>query len=250
MINAVSPLDSDRPGLYALWQEAFGDAEVDIDRFFSTAYAPQRCLCVKIDREIAAVAYWLDCSYCGGKLAYIYAVATAKAHRGRGLCHQLLEQIHTLLKEQGYAGAILVPGDAGLSRLYGGMGYQFCSGMDTLQCQAQAPVPLRAISAEEYAQLRRTYLPEGGVVQEDENLHYLGMLARFYAGADFLLAAAVMSSTLVGLELLGNCEKIGGITAALGCDTGSFRTPGKNNFAMWYPLGDFPAPCYLGFAFD
>ena len=113
--------------------------------------------------------------------------------------------------------------------------------------------PLRPVSVQEYAKLRRRYLPTGAVVQEGENLAFLQTQAAFYAGADFILAARQKSDTLFALELLGDPAAAPGILCALHCRVGSFRTPGEElPFAMFRSLGKTgcPRPSYFAFAFD
>lgn len=230
------------PGLRALWKEAFGDSDEFLDLFFENAFSPQRCLCAA-DGEMMAAAYWFSC----GKYAYIYAVATAKAHRGKGLCHELMAQIHRLLASQGYAGAIVVPGEESLRQFYAGMGYENFGGIREFACDA-GPVPavLTPLETAEFARLRRQYLPAGSVAQEGENLEFLRQFARFYAGPDFLVTVGPQSVA----ELLGNTEAAPGILAALGRKSGNFRTPGATPFAMYKPLGQENPPTYFGFAFD
>lgn len=240
------PISTHIPQLRRLWQEAFGDTDAFIDSFFTVAYAPQRCLCITDSDMVVAAAYWFSC----GQYAYIYAVATAKNHRGKGLCHALMEKIHALLQSQGYDGCILVPGDAQLRRFYAGMGYENCGGMEEFSCNASTPVPLRPITTREFAFLRRQYLPEGGVVQEGENLAFLSQWAQFYAGSDFLLTATRDGDTLCGLELLGNTSAAAGILATLGAKCGTFRVPGSAPFAMCKSLGKKISVPYFGFAFD
>lgn len=72
------------------------------------------------------------------------------------------------------------------------------------------------------------------MIQEGANLSYLERYAAFYAGADFLLAAAPNGDSLTGMELLGSAGAAPGILGALGFSHGRFRTPGD---------GRFPAPC-------
>lgn len=237
--------------LRSLWQEAFGDSPEFIDTFFATAYSPDRCGCITEDGRVLAAAYWLDCGYHGGKLAYLYAVATKKEARGRGLCHRLMASIQETLAARGYAGAVLVPGEPGLSGLYGSMGYRFFGGMEEITAAPVGAEALRFVSPEEYGALRREYLPCGGILQEGESLAFLAAQGiRFAAGQDWLLACMPEESGLFGLELLGNREKAPAIVATLGGSTGRFRVPGSKPFAMFKPLGQAPAPTYLGFAFD
>ncbi len=237
--------------LKALWAEAFGDEAAVIEGFFATAYAPQRCMYILEDGKLLSAAYWLDCSYSGGKLAYIYAVATRQEARDRGLCHRLMDKIHEALTAQGYAGAVLVPGEPGLSRLYASMGYARFGGIEEITVSPAQPEELRALTLEEFQALRRVYLPAGGIRQEGDSLRYLEKMgAGFAAGGNFLLAYTMENGQVFGLELLGKHQKAPGILAALGAEEGRFRIPGEKPFAMFKALNGVPAPSYLGFAFD
>ena len=246
------PAQGQEPQLCALWRLAFGDEESDISLFFSTAYAPERCLAMFADSQAAAALYWLDVSCWGRKLAYLYAVATAPAFRRRGLCRRLMEQAHDLLTRRGYAAALLMPAGEGLRRMYAAMGYRDCSRVSEFSCAAGRPVPVRAVPVEEYARLRRSLLPEGGVIQEGVSLEYLAGFAGLYAGEGFLLAAVPEGGARRGIELLGNVNAAPGILAALGYGRGTFRTPGEDiPFAMFRPLEqDAQPPAYFGLAFD
>lgn len=247
------PDDSMIPQLRQLWQIAFGDTDDFLDCFFRTAFSCDRCRCVLENGEIAAVLYWFDCSVQDQKAAYIYAVATHPAYRNRGLCRTLMADTHALLARRGYSCAVLVPQKEGLRKMYAGMGYRDAGGLDTVSCAAGAKaVSLRAIGTEEFAQLRRQFLPAGSVVQEGENLSFLSEQLQFYTGPGFLLAAFVDKETLHGIELLGDETAASGIVKALDCSAGRFRTPGTAiPFAMFHPLGENASvPAYFGFAFD
>jgi predicted acetyltransferase len=123
-MRAEHPKPSRIPQLRQLWQEAFGDDDAFLDKFFTTAYSPNRCRVVTLEGQAAAALYWLDCQWEGKKLAYLYAVATAKAFQGRGLCRFLLEDTHRVLTQSGYAGAVLCPGNEGLFTMYAKLGYE------------------------------------------------------------------------------------------------------------------------------
>ena len=142
------------------------------------------------DGEVAAALYWFSCEVGGQPLAYIYAVATAKQFRGKGLCRQLMADTHTHLKSLGYAGALLVPGDPGLREMYRAMGYRDMTTNKKISCKAGKAIHLDEIGAEQYAQLRRERLPENAVLQEGENLRFLEHTAQFYRGEDVILCAA------------------------------------------------------------
>ncbi len=240
------------PQLRQLWKEAFGDDDGFLDLFFGEVFSSDRCRCVTEEDQVSAMLYWFDCRCEDRPIAYLYAVATAKKRRGRGLCRALMENTHALLAELGYTGCLLVPGELGLFELYGSMGYGCCATVREFSCQAQGPrVRLRELTGEEYAAARREYLPRGGVVQEGENLVLLSKLGKFYQGPDFLLCTGGSGETLSGLELLGNDAAAPAILAALGKPAGTFRTPGEGReFTMYHPLKAGVFPTYFAFAFD
>lgn len=247
------PSVSHVPQLRQLWKIAFGDTDDFLDCFFQTAFSPDRCRCVLEDDRIAAVLYWFDCSLRQQKIAYIYAVATHPDFRNRGLCRKLMEDTHALLAERGYAGAVLVPQKESLRKMYAGMGYRDCGGLNTFSCASgEIAVPVRAIGPQEFACLRRRYLPADSVIQERENLTFLSRQMQFYAGENFLLTAYAEKNILHGIELLGDISAAPGIVSALDCTDGHFRSPGNTiPFAMFHPLAEnITIPAYFGFAFD
>lgn len=238
--------------LKELWHLAFGDGMEFIELFFQTAYSPSHCLYLSEEGQLTAALYWLDCEYRGQKQAYIYAVATHPEHRGKGLCRRLMDLTHGVLREQGYHAALLRPADEGLRRMYRKMGYRTATHVSEFRCCAGSYVPVQKIDAEEYARLRRKFLPENGVIQEGVSLSYLQSYSGFYSGADFLLAGAAYQGEFNGSELLGNRDAASGILAALGYESGSFRCPGPDiPFGMFLPLTEDAAePAYLGLVFD
>lgn len=246
-----SPEQKDIPQLRQLWRQAFGDTDAFLDIFFSTAFSPERCRCVMEKGQLAAALYWFSCEACGLPIAYIYAVATSRAFRGQGLCSKLMADTHSYLKNLGYAGAILVPGDGELRQMYRNMGYTAMTGTRQFSCNAGAPFALEKIAAEEYAHLRREYLSQNAVAQEGENLRFLEALAQFYKGKDFILCAAQEADKLTALELLGNETAAPGIVAALGCAEGTFTVPGDEPFTMGIAFApEFQKPSYFAFAFN
>lgn len=242
------PTESRLPQLRRLWQTAFGDSDAFLDGFYATGYHPRRCRCVLLDGQVAAGLYWFDAQWGSESVAYLYAVATVPEYRNRGLCRALLEDIHRLLAASGYAAALLVPEGDALRRMYTGFGYRNWGGKREWSCQAgDAALPLRQVTPGEYARLRRQFLPLDAVIQEGRSLAYLATFACFFAGKDFLLAAARRGDTLQGMELLGNPAAAPGILRTLNCKQGTFSAPGDAPFAMYLPLKiGFPTSGYFG----
>lgn len=247
------PRASDEPALRALWRAAFGDTDAFLDGFFKTGFHPDRCRCMVEDGEAKSALYWFDCALGGRKYAYLYAVATAENARSRGLCTALMANTHAHLRQLGYAGAILVPGEASLFSFYEKQGYRTAACVDEFTCEASdaPPLPLRALTAGEYDRLRKVFLPHGGMEQAGQTTRFLGSYARFACGEGFLIAYSADGDRLICHELLGRGD-FGGILRTLGCKSGSFRTPGRGKpFAMFLPLcDDAPVPEYFGLALD
>ncbi len=255
-------------GLRTLWKESFGDTDAFLDVFFTTAFSFDRCRCISCGGEVLAALYWFDCSQDNLKIAYVYAVATAKAYRNRGYGHTLMTDTHTHLKALGYDAVILVPGDAGLFNYYSGIGYHICSFIKEFSCSAGDssslsaasihPLPkksfqIKKVDVVEYAALRRKFLPENGILQEGANLEFLQTQASFYTGKDFLMACTINKNTLYAIEFLGDASAGPSILESLGCSHGVFRTTGgERAFSMYYTLSDNPLslPAHFGFAFD
>ena len=247
------PAKAQIPQLLSLWKAVFGDWNGFWETFLKTGFSSHRCRCILEEDQIMAALSWLDCSCEGQKMAYIYAVVTDPAHRGKGLCRRLLADTHRLLTALGYTAALLVPAEESLRTMYEKMGYQTCTYVSEFEAEAGSdPVPLRTIGPEEFACLRRRFLPSAGVLQEQENLAFLSRQAQFYTGEDFLMATYSEGGKLTAMELLGNRDAAPGILRALDCQTGHFRCPGTEiPFAMIHPLTqDTVIPSYFGFAFD
>ncbi len=247
------PTPEQEDALVCLWQESFGDERAWIRRFFRTAFSPSRCRCALIDGETAAMLYWFDAFFRGQRFAYLYAVAVKPDHRGKGVCTRLMADTHAHLSLRGYAGAMLVPENLPLRRMYAAMGYGNCTQIREFSCPAgDDPLPLEEIDGKTYAALRRRLLPEGGALQEEENIACLETMCRLYRGEDVLAAVQAEGERLRCVELLGNADAAPGIVKALGCREGQFRTPGRGrDFAMLLPLkGDLEMPGYFGLAFD
>ena len=249
-----APQNTDIPALCALWKDAFGDTDDFLKDFFSTAFSPKRALCAREDGKVVGMLYWFDCIYEKKRIAYLYAIATHKDFRKRGICNALMETVHLLLQKSGYMGAILVPAKEHLFSFYRRMGYTVCAHNSMLRTTAaDAPIELRPLSSAGYAALRPHFLPTQSVLQEGENLLFLETLADFWAGDGILLAVRKDTESLFGLELLGDLSLAPRIARTFGFKTAEFRTVGQDTpFAMFRSLEAPPLllPAYFAFAFD
>lgn len=251
----TSPTSAQISALRLLWKEAFGDTDEFLDLFFDVAFSPDRALCAMEGEALAAMLYWFDCTLESKRVAYVYAVATARNFRGRGVGSALMRELHGRLQKSGYAGAILVPSEASLFDFYARFGYTHIT--ELAECEAKAEpteLSLREIDAVEYAERRRALLPRNAIVQEGVCSEFLAAQASFYASDDCILAAHREGKRLICKEILyadDVCPPMGEIVSALGCKSGRFRTVGCGmRFAAYCDLGEKILPRYFAFAFD
>lgn len=161
---------SDFPGLSALWQEAFGDSPAEIAAFFA-AFPNCRSYAAEEDGVIAAMVHALPQVLRAGAdlpAAYLYAVATKREFRGRGLCRGLMAFAEADLAAQGFACAVLSPAEPSLFRFYEALGYAAVF--------ARAHTPWNgtgvSVSAARYAQLREARLPGPHMAYDANTLAY------------------------------------------------------------------------------
>ena len=223
------------PCLKALWREAFDDGDFS-DVFFSTVFEPSHALAAIIDGDIAGALYFLDCEYSGIPVAYVYAVATSKRYRGRGVCRALMEECHRILKERGYGFVILKPGSDELFSLYGKLGYMTCGYFCSVTADADGTADIREISKEEYSLLRQGSLPRNGVDVGDKFLEFAAEYMHFFAGDGYVFTAHTDDNELYCAELIGKEPTLSSVVGALGCRKGHFRLEGNEPFIMGHPL--------------
>lgn len=234
--------------LKQLWKTVFGDPEAFIDTFFRVAFSFDRCRYVAENGKAICALYWFDCSYEGGKLAYIYAVATEPSHQGKGLASRLLAETHAHLKAQGYAGTVLKPAN-GLFPFYERLGYQTSGHIRRFSAAAGDPIPLKELSPEEYGVLRKNYLPDNAVIQEGITLEFLHSFAAFYAAADGIICVSRQEPVI--FEYLGNPNSAPGVLATFGILQAEIPTVGAEiPFTMWHPLNCTKIPGYLGITLE
>lgn len=172
--------DGMRPQLEGLWKEAFGDSDAMIKFFFDNKYDPNRCA-VYTDKSgrVAAMLHTLpsmiteDNEIIGAQ--YIYAAATAKRYRGKGVMTALLKYASKLAQARGQVYSILVPANNELFDYYEKRGYKKCFGVryvymsryeletlikNTDTVAVQGKVYYNTLGTEHIANLRRDVLME------------------------------------------------------------------------------------------
>lgn len=117
----------DIPALYALWEEAFGDTKETIDLFFNVCFQMENTLVAVCDGRVRSVVYLLRNALQNGRerffASYIYAAATEKSYRGRGLMRALLAYAAETETARGTDFLYLVPASAHLFQYYAHCGF-------------------------------------------------------------------------------------------------------------------------------
>lgn len=247
-----APTSGQIPRLRRLWKQAFGDTEAFLDGFFATGFAPERCRVLWEQNMPLAALYWFDCLWQGRKVAYLYAIATEKAHRNQGLCRRLMEDTHRHLASLGYAGAVLVPAEDGLFRLYAKMGYHsFCPMTKQTVSAGTFPIPVTTLSSDQYRRERKTRLPENSILHGEATFAFFSRFAGYYAAGDCLFCGSREGEQFIFQEFLGSQEGVPGILAALGVRQGVFLSPGDRDCAMYCSFSqDSALPEYFGIFLD
>ena len=182
-----SPRWEEVPALEEIWREAFPeDTEGEIGDFFALGFAPERSLALYREDRPVSVLYWFDGVWGGSAFAYLYAVATRKAERGRGYSTRLMEAACERLTKSGYDGALLVPAEPGLFRFYGRLGFEACC--PKKRQRISSAVGREPLTPREYETARRAYLRPGDGVLVGPALDYFGAEGEFYESVDGVLA--------------------------------------------------------------
>lgn len=109
---SIAETNSYDKSIIALWQEAFGDTEEDI-QFFIDDCKNKSVLTLYDDNELCAMLFLVDADVNGNKYKYIYAACTFKKFRGKGYMTELLSYA-----VNAYHNVLLIPADSKLVTYY------------------------------------------------------------------------------------------------------------------------------------
>ena len=170
-------IKSDLPGMIALWGESFGDSEPAV-RFFFESFPDCISYVAEKNGVIVSMVHALPQTLSPDvPAAYVYAVATLKTHRGKGLCRDLMAFAEKDLRDRGFDCCVLTPGEPHLFRFYEKLGYR----ADFTRTRT-AFSGGNAISAAAYAVLRERILTVPYMVCDLRTLEYAAKVygLRFY----------------------------------------------------------------------
>lgn len=110
-----------------LWQEAFGDSEETVLSIVRAIAPHSRLFLAKDGNVPVSMLFAVTEQVAGLPVSYIYAVATKKSHRGRGLASKLLAFAEEHLKSEGISACLLSPAEDSLISYYARLGYSLWS---------------------------------------------------------------------------------------------------------------------------
>lgn len=131
----------DIPHLTKLWKEAFGEEEY-AKKFYAKAFTHHESEVMVIverepDMEIVSMLHYISCCLeRGGRKyngAYLYALATDKKYRGKGIMRKLIEYAKTTAMKQQLDFLYLIPAKDSLYDYYKKQGFYAVYSVDVLQ---------------------------------------------------------------------------------------------------------------------
>ena len=210
--------------LSELWHNVFGDSYSYIELIFNKDFDDSiLCFAELEGDEVVSAFYLLESSLLYNantyKGYYLYAAATDKSHRGKGLMAKLIEEAQLYCKENGYDFISLVPSEESLYGYYGRFG--FVSAMYSTSQNVSISDSYSTIDPMNYYYLRKKYCKDHIVFDE---------LAFSYA-ADCLKAAGYDFCSDGNCILIKNSENE--IIELLSQDDENCK---KHPFGMLYPI--------------
>ncbi len=133
-------VSSDFEGIIRLWQEAFGDTEEAIRMFLHSRYIPENTIVAEENGAVVSMLFLLDGKFKVDNILYnsyyLYAAATAKAYRGRGIMAELLGYAQNLAESRKIDFICLKPAEESLYGFYEKFGYKsvFAAKRVSLKC--------------------------------------------------------------------------------------------------------------------
>ena len=120
-MKILHPDASHLSALEELWEEAFGERDTYFDDFFAKHFKPQNSLIALEGDEVLAMLHTVKTAVQGMPARYLYAVATKRAFRGRGIFTALHQ---ALSAECGQEVFFLIPEEESLRGFYHRFGYE------------------------------------------------------------------------------------------------------------------------------
>ena len=114
----------DKSQLIELWLSCFDEIPSALEIFFEYAEKNARIFCAKRDNQIISALYLLGVKLAARQANYLFAAATLKEYRGKGIMGKLIEYSMSEAQKDGDVFSLLLPAGDGLYKFYARFGYQ------------------------------------------------------------------------------------------------------------------------------
>lgn len=153
------PAETDLPEITDCWQRSFGDPPELIRALLDTGELLSCAMAAEQDGHLRSVMFALDgLLFDGIPAAYLYALCTHPDVRGQGMGRAVLGALTAACLGRGAELVFLSPADPGLAEWYRSMGMRSAPRQcgSARHAEPDGTSSLSAISAEDYAALRRS----------------------------------------------------------------------------------------------
>ena len=179
-----------------LWNEAFGDDKSDVLGYLE--YLLQFFYICEENDLVKAMASVLSVKFRDKNGGYIYAVATRKSERGKGLSTELLSYIKSLDE---YEFLVLVPQEKELFEFYAKRGFIPFSSVETKEIKVEEMnnrISFEEISTQEYVEARKRYFRDSLI---EWDVKALDFAKKMYGGKFFEAKNKEYNSAFFGFKV-------------------------------------------------
>ena len=178
--------ERDKQKVIRLWQEAFGESERDILPFLE--FINSDMLLLEEEGEIISMLSLLKVKIGDKDGRYVYAVATDRRFRGKGYASVLINHAKAVVNKTDGGFLVILPRNEALYSFYAKFGFVplHCAKRISRRISAKNLFETEKITAEEYAELKKTYFSGEKYVLWD--IKTLRFMKKAYSG-EFLKAS-------------------------------------------------------------
>lgn len=174
---------SEWPALYKLWEQAFGDSPVFVEKVFTQFAGPKGIYVAGEQGDPVALLCAVPVTLQKRTGAYFYGLCTRKEQRGKGIMHGLIEYVCNLLHRQGCEFVCLIPANPQLFAFYAQQGFEKAFAKRIVEMPVRhnlwAQAEFDNITAKGLMQLRRQYVPNSVQLNEQS---VVAVLSDLYSG--------------------------------------------------------------------
>lgn len=171
--------------LKKLWLSSFDDKEEAVDLFLGEYFDENKTAVCKDEDEIVSMLFLIDAKMSingqAREIYYIYAAATSKDYRNRGIMGRLLAFSENEAKKQGKAALVLLPQTNKLVSFYEKYGYRAFFKSRTFSLTNITKGDCKEAFAGEN-EIREKYLPDNSVLWSGEHFEFLEKFYALYGG--------------------------------------------------------------------